>query len=160
MSGILLRTILKAEFLGKHGSSKPSMEAVKLKGQGQQQQDWRAGLRDDTWAIFTHVKKWTKSKIQHMLRVGKGSMLVCCLNSQPWDVPGGPLVKTSSSNAGDAGLIPHAFWPEHQNIKQKQCCNKFDKDLKRMGHIKKILKKNSLPWLGYKNILHDFYVSS
>ena len=48
MSGLLLRAILKAEFLGKHRSSKLPMEAVKLKDQGQQQQDWRAGLRDDT----------------------------------------------------------------------------------------------------------------
>lgn len=47
MSGLLLRTILKAEVLGKHGSSKSPMEAVKLKDQRQQQRDWRAGLRDD-----------------------------------------------------------------------------------------------------------------
>lgn len=47
MSGLLLRTILKAEFLGKHVSKLP-MEAVKLKDPWQQQRDWRAGLRDDT----------------------------------------------------------------------------------------------------------------
>ena len=51
-SGLLLRTILKAEFLGKHGSSKLLVEAVKLKdnegwNQGKRQRDWRAGLRDD-----------------------------------------------------------------------------------------------------------------
>lgn len=51
-SGLLLRTILKAEFFGKHGSSKLLMEAVKLKdnegwNQGQRQRNWRAGLRDD-----------------------------------------------------------------------------------------------------------------
>ena len=41
-----------------------------------------------------------------------------------WDFPGGPVVKTSPSNAGGAGLIPgqgtkipHASWPKNQNIK-------------------------------------------
>ena len=62
------------------------------------------------------------------------------------DFPGGPVVKTSPSSAGGAGSIPgrgakipHASWPKNQNIKQKQCCNKFNKTLK-MVHIKK--KKN------------------
>ena len=39
------------------------------------------------------------------------------------DLPGGPVVKTSSSNVGGAGLIPgqgaripHASWPKNQNI--------------------------------------------
>ena len=48
-----------------------------------------------------------------------------------------PVVKTSPSNEGDAGLIPdggakilHALWPKNQNIQQKQYCNKFNKDLK------------------------------
>jgi len=44
--------------------------------------------------------------------------------------PGGPVVKTSPSNAGGAvlipgwgGKIPHASEPKiTQNIKQKQCC--------------------------------------
>ena len=51
------------------------------------------------------------------------------------------------SNAGGAGSIPgrgakvpHASQPKNQNIKQKQYCNKFHKDLK-MVHIKKNLKK-------------------
>ena len=54
-----------------------------------------------------------------------------------WDVPGSPVVKTWPSNAGDMGSnldwgakIPHALWSERQNIKQKQYCNKFNKDLK------------------------------
>ena len=53
------------------------------------------------------------------------------------DFPGGPVVKTLPSNAGGAGSIPgqgaklpHALWPKHQNIKQKQYCNKFNKDFK------------------------------
>ena len=51
------------------------------------------------------------------------------------DFPGGPVVKTSPSNAGGVGSIPgrgdkipHALRPEKQNIKQKQYCNEFNKD--------------------------------
>ena len=51
------------------------------------------------------------------------------------------MVETSPSNAGGAGSIlggrvkiPHASRPE--NIKQKQYCNKFNKDFKKMVHIK------------------------
>ena len=53
-------------------------------------------------------------------------------------LPGGPVVKTSPSNAGGAGSIPgpgakipRAIGPKNQNIKQKQCCNKFNKDLEK-----------------------------
>ena len=59
------------------------------------------------------------------------------------DFPGGPVVKTSSSNAGGVGSTPdqgakilHASWPKSQTNKQtkqlkkkqKQYCNKFNKD--------------------------------
>ena len=54
------------------------------------------------------------------------------------DFSGGPVVKTSPSNAGGTCLIPcrgakipHASGPKNQNIKQKQYCNKFNKDLKK-----------------------------
>ena len=54
-----------------------------------------------------------------------------------WDFPGGPVVKTSPSNAEGAGSIfgqgakiPHASGWKNQNIKQKQYCNKFNKDFK------------------------------
>ena len=50
---------------------------------------------------------------------------------------GGPVVKTSPSNAEGAGLIPgwgaatpHASRPKKQNIKQEQYCNKFNKNFK------------------------------
>ena len=43
------------------------------------------------------------------------------------DFPGSPVVKTLPSNAEGAGSIPgrgakipHALWPNNQNIKQKQ----------------------------------------
>ena len=49
---------------------------------------------------------------------------------------GGPVVKASPSNKGDADLIsggevkiPHGLWPKSQNMTQKQFCNKFNKDV-------------------------------
>ena len=48
------------------------------------------------------------------------------------------MVKTSASNAGGAGLIPgrganipHALGQKTKNIKQKQYCNKINKDFKK-----------------------------
>ena len=59
------------------------------------------------------------------------------------------MVKTSSSDAEGASLIPHqeakiphASWPKKQNIKQKQYCNKLNKALK-IVHIKKKSLKNN-----------------
>ena len=64
------------------------------------------------------------------------------------DFPGGPVVRTSPSNAGGAGSIPgqgakvpHASQPKNQNTKQKQYCNKFSKDFKNVHIKKKNLKK-------------------
>ena len=59
------------------------------------------------------------------------------------DFPGGPVVKTSPSKAGGVGSIPghganipHALEAKKkQNIKQKQYCNKFNKDLKNGPHF-------------------------
>ena len=68
---------------------------------------------------------------------------------------GGPVVKTSPFNAGDAGLIPgqgakipHASWRKNQNIKQKQFCNIVNKHLKKKKSTKKIPQKS-----GNKQIL-------
>ena len=51
-----------------------------------------------------------------------------------WDFPSHPVVKTSL-NVGGAGSIPgrgaeipHASPPKNQNMKQKQCCSKFNKN--------------------------------
>ena len=64
------------------------------------------------------------------------------------DFPGSPVVKTLPSNAGRVGLIPgqgaripQASRPKSQNVKQKQYCNKFNKDFKNGPHQK---KKNAL----------------
>ena len=59
----------------------------------------------------------------------------CYLKRQRRDFPGSPVVKTLPSNAGHVGSIPgqgakipRASGPRKQNIKQKQYCNKFNKD--------------------------------
>ena len=63
------------------------------------------------------------------------------------------MVKILPSNAGGAGSIPgqgakipHATWPKHQNIKQKQYCNKFNKDFKKKWSTskKKSLNKKKI----------------
>ena len=71
------------------------------------------------------------------------------MKTQLGDFLGSPVVKTSPSNAWCVGLIPgrgakipHAWWPKNQNIKQKQYCNKFNKDFKNGPH-QKILKKKT-----------------
>ena len=55
------------------------------------------------------------------------SCIAHILKKTAWDIPGGPVVKTSPSTAGGAGSIPgqrakipHASWSKNQNIKQKQ----------------------------------------
>ena len=75
------------------------------------------------------------------------------------DFPGGPVVKTSPSNAGGEGLIPgrgakipHALQPKNQNIKkQKQYRNKL-KTLKKI-FLKKIVANMKFPFI---NMRHSF----
>ena len=68
------------------------------------------------------------------------------IKASRWDFPGGLVVGTSPSNAGGAGSIPgrgagipHASRPKDQSIKQKQYCNKFNKDFKDGPHQQKNL---------------------
>ena len=71
------------------------------------------------------------------------------------------MVKTSPFNAGGAGSIPgrgakipHALQPKKQNIKQKQDCNKFNKDFKNSPHQKNLKKnKRNEEGTGIKNPL-------
>ena len=57
-----------------------------------------------------------------------------------WDFPGSPVVKTSPSDAVPRGgaRIPQASRLKRKNKhkQQKQCCKKFNKDLKRMKEKK------------------------
>ena len=82
-------------------------------------------------------------------------MLVKTISNR--DFPGSPVVKTSPSNAGGAGSIPsqgakipHASGPKNQNIKQKQYCNKFNKDFKNGPYQKKKKKTISNTFLIYE----------
>ena len=63
------------------------------------------------------------------------------LRHQDREFLGGPVVKTSPSNAGGVGLIPGqgaktplASRPKSQNKKQQQYCNEFNKDFKNGLH--------------------------
>ena len=58
------------------------------------------------------------------------------------------MVKTLPSNAGGVGSIPgrgakipYASQPKNQNIKQKQYCNKFNKDFIKNGPHQENLEK-------------------
>ena len=71
------------------------------------------------------------------------------------------MVKTSPSNAGGAGSIPgrgakipHALRPKNQNIKQKQHCNKFNKDFKNGLHQKKKNLKKKKEVRGHCRMFH------
>ena len=64
------------------------------------------------------------------------------------------MVRTLSSNTGGVGSIPgwgakipQASWSKNQNIKQKQCCNKFNKDFKSGGGlVSKSFPTLATPW--------------
>ena len=64
------------------------------------------------------------------------------------------MVKASPSNArglslipGRGAKIPYALRPKNQNIKQKQYCNKFNKDFKSGPHQKKKESEDGLETL-------------
>ena len=50
-------------------------------------------------------------------------------------------VGTADSIPGQGAKIPHALLPKNQNINQKQCNNKFNKDFKKGEHQKNSKKK-------------------
>ena len=54
------------------------------------------------------------------------------------------LIQEGQSLVGDL-KIPRASQPKQQNIKQKQYCNKFNKDLKNGTRKKKKFLKNKKP---------------
>ena len=66
------------------------------------------------------------------------------------DFPGGPLVLPS--NTGGVCLwsrvrelrVPHALGPKNQNVKQKQCCNKFNNDFKKWSTSTNTKKKKEM----------------
>ena len=66
------------------------------------------------------------------------------LKMHHWEFYGGPVVKTLPYNGegagsipGQAAKIPHALWPKKpKHKKQKQDCNKLNKDFKNSPHEK------------------------
>ena len=88
------------------------------------------------------------------------------------DFPGGPVVKDSPCNEegmdlipGQGAKIPHILRPKHQNIKEKQYCNKFNKDSKNVVHVEKIKRLKvsghiSLSLVQEKNLGIDIFKSS
>ena len=105
-----------------------------------------------------HPSRWTQST--ELISLCYGGVFLkdipACPSSKlkpsiAGDFPGGPVIKTSPSNAGGAGSIPgqgakipHASWPKNQNRKQKQHCNKFNKDFKNGPQQKNLKKKTAL----------------
>ena len=98
-------------------------------------------------------------QLQEMLPICKKSKQFRNLKWQYEGLPGRPVVKTSLSNAGGMGSIPGqgakslgASWPKNQNIKQKQYCNKFNKNLKNgPNFLKNLKKKRAVLYLTGKN---------
>ena len=82
----------------------------------------------------------------------KSSLINVTTEAKPFkisvrDFPGCPVVKNSPSNSGGAGLTLGLGVPQGQkqkkkqkNIKQKECCNKFNKNFKNDPHQLKSLK--------------------
>ena len=77
-----------------------------------------------------------KLKVEFLLLEQFGIWSIVLIENTSGDFPGSPVVKNSPSNAG-VGSIPgpgakisRALGSKNQNIKQKQCCNKFNKDVK------------------------------
>ena len=90
-------------------------------------------------------------KTKHLFTIHPYNSFLCICIRKMRDLPGSPLVKTSPSNAGGVGSIPdqgskipHASQPKNQNIKQKQWCNKFNKDFKKSKHILKKKKTENI----------------
>ena len=98
-----------------------------------------------SWAVLArwgkgrqglHVKSWlieTKAFAQEL----QGTSLAV-----QWLRLHLPVQGNAGSIPGEGIKIPHASQPENQNIKQKQYCNKFNKDFKNgPHHLKKNLDK-------------------
>ena len=93
--------------------------------------------------LCMHREMITTIKLISIPMTSHDSTCVCVCVCVCRDFPGSLVVKTLPFNAGGKGLIlgqgakiPHASRPENQNIKQKQYCNKFNKDFKNGPHQK------------------------
>ena len=78
------------------------------------------------------------------------------------DFPGGPVVRTSSSNTGVAGSIsgqgpkiPQASRRKKRNVKQKQHCNRTLK----MVHIKQSSKRVFILFVIARSIINQMHIN-
>ena len=129
-------------------STNPSMRAPP---------SWPNHLPKDPHPNTIRWKMW----FQHMNFQG---MQTLSLKQELWGFPGGPVVKTSPSNAGGAGSIPgqgakipHTSWPENQNIKikiktQKQYYNKFNEDFLKNKNKAEVMRNN---WKFFPGVLGE-----
>ena len=85
---------------------------------------WKIPLTGEPGGLQAMAKSWTWLNRSNPSK------------SQFWDLSSGPVVN-SPSNAGSLSSIPdwgaktpHASGPKDQTVKQKQYCNKFNKDFK------------------------------
>ena len=76
------------------------------------------------------------------------------------------MVKTLPSNAGDVGVIPGwgakispASRPKQKNMKQKQCCNKFNKGFKHGPYLKKKKKRLERKKAKHLGLLISSYIT-
>ena len=93
--------------------------------------------KEDTQMADKHMKRcstlYVIKELQIQATVGYHYTSIRMAKIQ--DFPGGLVVKTSPSSVGGTGSIPgrgakipHGSQPENQNRKQKQYCNKYNKD--------------------------------
>ena len=98
----------------------------------------------ETWSAAVHGVTKSRTRLSNWTVLNWNNILSAY---QSLDFLGGSVVKTSPYNAGDAcfipgwGTRPHMLWGQNKNIKQKQYCNKFNKDFKN-GSLQKIFFKN------------------
>ena len=110
---------------------------------------WGRKQSDTTeWLPFHFISGELRSHIQLGNTRNKQSTWKTTTNKHNpqiwWDFPSSPVDGTWPSSAGGVGLIPgwgakipHASGPKDQNIKQKQYCNKFNKNFKKVPHQNK-----------------------
>ena len=92
--------------------------------------------REETIRLLNSVRTKARNVDIHELNLGI-SLAVQWLRLQL------PTQGGAGSIPGQAAKIPQPSWSKSQNIKQKQCGNKFNKDFKNGPHQKKNLNKIS-----------------
>ena len=114
---------------------------VRVSGEGEKGSEVE-GRREETWTVF-FLSGW------------KHIPMMTFKSLQCKDLPNGPVIKISPSNARDEGSIPgggaeipYASRPRNKKTtKQKQYCNKFNKDFENGSHQKNLRTSLVGQWL-------------